>query len=119
VSKRTNILKRAVGDAGGYQIVKARRQERKNPDWVNSDAKIKGFIIRAFPNLDTDSYQAEVAGRLVRVLYLYFRIGYTNTQIAEETGLKLVKVDSIIRRIRNFGLKIRRRRKTAVKKEAS
>ena len=100
MSKRSNILKQTIGDFGGYQVVKARRQERKNPDWVNNDAKIKGFIIRAFPKLDTDPRQVEAARRWVRVVYLYFRMGYTNTQTAEEMNLTLDQVGSIIRSLR-------------------
>lgn len=102
MSKKSDILKRTVGDGylGGYQIVKARRQERKTPDWVNNDAKIREFVTRAFPKLSDNVKQKEAARRWVQVVYLYFRMGYTDTQTSEEMHLTLGQVRGIIRSLR-------------------
>ncbi len=103
MSKKSDILKRVVDDGfvrGGHQVVKARRYERKTPAWANNDAKITKFVTRAFPKLSTNSHQQESARRWVRVVYLYFRMGYTGSQVAEEMSLTSYQVNSIVRSLR-------------------
>ena len=84
--------------------MKARRQERKTPDWANNDGKIREFVTRAFPKLSTNTRQQEGARRWVRVVYLYFRMGYTYTQTAEEMNLTPNQVVGIIRNIRRAAM---------------
>jgi hypothetical protein len=99
MSKKSDILRRVVDGTfvgGGHQVVKARRQERKTPEWANNDGKIREFVTRAFPKLFTSARQQEGARRWVRVVYLYFRMGYTETQTAEEMGLTLSQAKGII-----------------------
>ena len=99
MSKRYNILK-TVGDTWGHQIVKVRSQERKIPEWANNDSKIREFIVRAFPKLHTNFYQQEHASRWVRVAHLYFKMGYTYTQVAKEMNLTTGQVLGILRNLR-------------------
>jgi len=95
VGKKSEILKQVVDGTfirGGHQVVKARSYARKTPDWANSDVKVREFITRAFPKLSDDPRQQEAARRWVQVVQLYFRVGYTNTQTAEEMGLTIGQV---------------------------
>jgi hypothetical protein len=91
MSKKSDILRRVVGDTsfiyGGYQVGKARTYNKRIPAWANNDVKITQFITRAFPKLSTNTRQQELARRWARVVHLYFRMGYTNTQIAKEMNL--------------------------------
>jgi hypothetical protein len=103
MSKKSDILRRVVDGTfvgGGHQVVKARRQERKTPEWANNDGKIREFVTRAFPKLSTSARQQEGARRWVRVVYLYFRMGYTYTQTAEEMNLTSGQVLGILRNLR-------------------
>jgi hypothetical protein len=103
MSRKSDILRRVVDGTfvgGGHQIVKARRQERKTPDWANNDGKIREFVTRAFPKLSTNTRQQEGARRWVRVVYLYFRMGYTYTQTAEEMNLTSGQIRGIIQSLK-------------------
>lgn len=91
------------GFVGGHQIIDtqtdARRhghgaarhaaRMRKVPAWALNDEKIKQFIKSRYPNADTNEKQRLEAGRTVRLIYLYYRVGATRSVVAEE--LKITK----------------------------
>jgi len=83
----------------GHQTVGARTYRRKIPTWVKSDVAIKNLLLKVFPKLASDSVQRASAARWVSVIHLYFRLGYTRTQIAEEIGSTDVKIHGVIRSI--------------------
>ena len=86
--------------SGGNQIVGARTYKRKTPKWVLDDKKIGILLLRSFPKLATNSSQREAAGRWAAIIHLYFRMGYTRNQVADEIGSTEEKIKSIIRSIR-------------------
>jgi len=103
MSKRTKKLRSQIDDSfvsGGHQIVKARQYTRKTPEWVNSEIKIRALLLRVFPKLHTEPKQRERAARWGRIIQLYFRTGYTHTQVAHEMRLTADQVRSTIRAIR-------------------
>jgi hypothetical protein len=84
---------------GGHQIVQARTYKRKTPAWVYKDSEIQKVLLRAFPKLATDDRQRDSAGRWGLVIHLYFRLGYTRGQIAEELDTTTERVKGLIRSI--------------------
>ncbi len=81
----------------GHQILVERKHKRIVPDWARSDKEIRKLLLRSFPRLHTDKKQAAGAGRWTRVIQLYFRMGKTHGQIAEEMELGYNMVRMIIR----------------------
>lgn len=81
------------------QIVQARTYRRASPLWTKSDKKIQELITRSFPKVQTSPTQRTAAARWVSVIHLYFRMGYTRSQIAHEIGSTTTKVHGIIRSI--------------------
>jgi hypothetical protein len=94
-----NVMDGGEQFMGGHGIVKARTYKRKVPEWTKSDKAIRKVILRAFPGLASDPEQRKAASRWANVINLYFRLGYTRSQIAEEIGSSSSKVHGVIRSI--------------------
>lgn len=91
----------------GHQILVERKHKKKQPKWVRSNEQIQNIILRSFPQWRTNALQAQRAGRWVRVIQLYFRMGHTHGQIAEEMGLTYKQVNDLIDHIRRAGRGLR------------
>ena len=80
--------------SGGHQIIKTagatRHAERmqKVPLWALDDAKLADYVNYRFPNVKTDKRQRKRALKLVRMIYLYYRVGMTSGAVAEELKMK-------------------------------
>jgi hypothetical protein len=90
---------------GSHQVIKtagatlhAARMKRI-PVWALDDNKIKEFIESRFPQARTNPRQRRLAARMLRLIYLYYRVGETNVKIAEELNMTLNAVDCAIHRI--------------------
>lgn len=98
---------------GGHQIVKIRTVQKTIPQWTKNDAKIREILLRSFPYLASNLKQRAKAARWVRAIHLYFRMGLTRGQLAEELGetledgtlipMKRETVKSLIRTLRRVG----------------
>ncbi len=99
MAKLRKVMDSTETFVGGHQIVHARTYKRQIPEWVLSDRKIREVVLRAFPNMVTSPRQRESALRWVSVIHLYYRMGYTRSQIAEEIGSTSLKVHNMIRAI--------------------
>lgn len=98
--KLKQVLDRSDGFiSGGHQIVSARTYKRAVPRWTKNDRLIRELLLKTFPKMATDSRQHDSAARWGAVIHLYFRMGYTRSQIAEEIGSTSVKIHGIIRSI--------------------
>lgn len=92
---------------GGHQILKTagatKHADRmaKVPLWALDDKEVQRIVLAAFPNLRTDSTQAERAGRWVRITHLYYRVGWTSLRIADEMEEAPRKIQSTIQKIVN------------------
>ena|ERR1700688_3820541 len=73
---------------GGHQIVGPRKRKRQVPLWAQNTEKIKAILIRSFPKLKTDLKQRARAARWARIINLYFVLGWTFLQVAEELNMK-------------------------------
>ena len=88
----------------GHQIIKLRRHQHKRPEWSKHEDQIRGLIMRAFPRCNENSEiglrQRERAGRWARVIQLYYVMGYTYSQVAEELEQPLRRIHKVIDHIR-------------------
>ncbi len=86
----------------GHQIIKIRKGWRKKqiPEWATSDKAIQKLVLRSFPKLKTNDKQRQAAGKWVHVINLYFRMGWTRGQAAEEMHLTPKQVKDLIQSIR-------------------
>jgi hypothetical protein len=87
----------------GHQILVERKHKKVMPEWAKDDKEIQKILLRSFPKWRTDKKQAARAGRWARVIQLYFRIGHTHGQIAEEMSLTYKQVHDLVDRIRRAG----------------
>lgn len=93
-------IRRVVGGnetfAQGHQVVGARTYKRKIPSWAVSDSKVKRLVLRAFPKMFDDPTARIGAARWASVIQLYFRLGWTRAQVAEELGSSTRKIKDVI-----------------------
>ena len=84
----------------GHQILVERKHKKKIPKWAQDDKQVQKIILRSFPKWRTDTRQSQRAGRWARIIQLYFRLGRTHGQIAEEMKISYDSVRSLIRAIK-------------------
>ncbi len=84
---------------GGHQIVHARSYKREVPSWTLNDKTVRRLLLRSFPKLATDGRQRDSAARWGMVIHLYFKMGYTRSQIAEELDTTTERIKGVIRSI--------------------
>lgn len=63
------------------------------------DQWVKSFIMAHFPNADSDPEQRRLAGRTVRIIHLYYRVGETIGKVAEELSMSQAMVKKKIHKI--------------------
>jgi hypothetical protein len=90
-------------DMSSYHPVRTREHERFVPLWVLDDEKLRQVILKTFPKQATDAQQRESAGRLLRIVYLYFRANQWVKTIAGAVGCSVRAVEGVIRRARKVG----------------
>lgn len=93
--------------SGGHRVMKTagatRHAERMRrvPVWALDDMKIKQFIDSRFPDAKTNPAQRRLASRMIRIIYLYYRVGTTAAVAAEELKMTVKAVKHVISRINN------------------
>ena len=88
----------------GFQPMQARRRPKVDgavPEWAGSDSKVRSILMAAFPRLLTDPRQWQRAALWLGVLYLHYRVGLSQREVAAERGLSIHSVRAIIRRAKN------------------
>lgn len=74
------------------------------PAWALDNEQVKRILLRSFPKLnektDAGIRQCVKAARWIRVIQLYFRVGWTEAKVAAEMNLSQQTVHGIIRSIR-------------------
>lgn len=85
---------------GGFQVRTARSYTRKPQIWANSSLEIQKVLLTAFPKQATSPTQRIRAGRWARAIHLYFRLGYTYSQVAVELSMKPRLVSRMLYRIK-------------------
>ena len=83
----------------GYQIIIQRQHEGDIPEWARSDEEIRKILVKAFPKLDKNENERLRAGQWARVIYLYYRMKNTFSQVAEDMGVHEKLVRNILQRI--------------------
>src|SRR6266850_8035817 len=82
----------------GFQIGHARSYQRMPPAWTQNNLTLRHVLETAFPKHRTDPRQRRQMGRWAQVITLYFLLGYTAQQVAEEMDVKTSTVTGIIQR---------------------
>lgn len=91
---------------GGHGLIKTAGATRhasrmtKVPVWALNDAQLRKLLLMVFPKLATDPGQRRRAAKWVKVIHLYFRVGWTSGKIAAELNSTVRHVDNVIYRIR-------------------
>jgi hypothetical protein len=68
-----------------YRVIKPRSNDRKNtPEWALNDKKVQQVVLTVFPKPDIKQRHRNGAARWIRIIYLYWRMGKTEGQVAEE-----------------------------------
>lgn len=98
-SKLRNMVDGSDSFIGGFQIGGLRKHKRKPQPWVNNQKEVQKMLLTAFPKLATNERQRKRAARWVRVLYLYYNLQYTRTQVAADLSITPKAVEMIIERI--------------------
>jgi len=86
--------------SSGHQIKKIRAHSRVVPDWTADDQAVQKLLLRSFPNLKTSPYQRKFAGRWVRVIHLFYRMGLSRTEIAKEMRVRDRVIKDALRSIK-------------------
>lgn len=73
--------------SGGQGAVASAERRANSPEWARTNKGIQKVIRLAFPHFETNNRQRIYAARWARIIYLYFRAGYTYSQIAEEMNI--------------------------------
>jgi hypothetical protein len=84
----------------GHQIAGLRRRRRSVPEWTRNNKEIKKILLRSFPKLQVNAKQRAQAACWARVIYLYFVLQWTYTQVASEIAIPPGKAWNVINRIK-------------------
>jgi hypothetical protein len=76
---RKDQFQKGYGIRGGPTL-----RMRKMPKWMNNKKDIQRLLLRVFPKLETDKRQRKNALRWVEVIRLYFTLGWSAHDVAEE-----------------------------------
>ncbi len=80
----------------GFQIVRVRSGYRKNiPAWTTSNEGIQNVLLTAFPRLNESPTQRQRAGRWARIITLFYRLDWSESEIAEEMKLSVGVVKAL------------------------
>lgn len=92
----------------GHGIKKPRTDDKKCvPEWALNDKEVQRIVLTSFPKYATDGRQRKSAARWIRVIHLFFRMGMTRGQVAEEMKVSYETVNSTIRAVRRVALGFR------------
>lgn len=92
-----------------YRVVKPRSNDRKGvPDWALDDNKVRQLILTVFPKCGTNTKNLqgattrhrEGAAAWIRIIHLYWRMGKTEGQVADEMGTTVKAINHKIHRMR-------------------
>ena len=101
-------LKEVFGRFGGYQIhrVPYRNNKQKEvPAWAIKDESLRTVLLTAFPRLHTNLSQRKAAARWAQVIQLYYRQGWTETEVADEMMEKVNSIRCLVYHIRKVAEK--------------
>jgi DNA-directed RNA polymerase specialized sigma24 family protein len=99
-------------DAFSYSVRGGPRASHKNrlkqrPAWTNDNAEVQKLLLRVFPKLHTDANQERKAARWASVIYLYYFVGHTAADVADQLGIPVQTVLSTLYRIRRAAAGLR------------
>jgi hypothetical protein len=97
---RKTIDGRELGPTGvGFQIKNIRTEKRDVPEWARTNEGIQKLLLTAFPKLKINDSQRKRAGRWAQVIQMYFRMGWTYSEVADALEEKPRVIEMVIRGI--------------------
>lgn len=105
-SLRTSIDSNDLFANAGYRVMKTAgatlhaNRMRRVPPWAIDDNRIKEYVLSRFPKADKDYEQRRKAARIVRIIYLYYRVGETRASVAEQLHISDNAVKEVIKRLK-------------------
>lgn len=93
----------------GHEIKKAKgaQENRVPPGWALDDEKIKQILLRSFPKMQTNEAQRKKAGRWLRAIHLYYRMGLLRPVVIKELKISFTAWKALIRSIRRAAQGVR------------
>jgi hypothetical protein len=89
-----------------HQIKKIRTRERSIPTWTLNNKKVQKVVLSAFPDLANPESKRR-ASRWIRMIYLYYRMQMSNSQVAKEMDETLNAVKMALKGIRRVARGLR------------
>lgn len=83
----------------GSQISKIRTEEKEIPDWALDNKRIREVLLEVFPKLHREPIQRSRAARWAAAIYMFYRMGMTRSQVAEELGITPIASNRLLARI--------------------
>lgn len=83
----------------GSQISKIRTEEKETPDWAFDNAQIREKLLEVFPKLGIDHKQRARAARWAAAIYMFYRLGMTYSQVAQELNITPIASNRLLARI--------------------
>jgi hypothetical protein len=103
-SWHSDARRRASGsDLSNCHAVRTRAHQRKIPAWTLNDEQVRKVLNKLFPRHGTGERQRALAGRWLRIVYLYFRVHQWVKTIAEAVGCSVRAVEGVVCRARKVG----------------
>jgi hypothetical protein len=90
----------------GHGIRKGREGTHSIPDWTKSDKRVLEVLTRSFPKANDRSAKQfgqhrRGFARWLRVIYLYYRMNWTQGEVAKEMGLSPKVVNHVLEDMNN------------------
>lgn len=89
--------------AGGFETKSIRHRIKKIPTWALENKSIKSLLVSVFPKLNTNLRQRQRAGRWMRAIHLYYRVGMPHNHVSQEMKISYGALVSLLRNIRRAG----------------
>ena len=106
------LLKEVFG-VDGFQVhhTPYRREKKKTPEWAIKDENLRTILLVAFPRLHINASQRKSAARWAQVIQLFYRQGWTETEVADEMLETVCSIRHLVFRIRKLAEKIENAKK--------
>lgn len=97
-SRMHGVIDTTTAAPGGHGHGAAQHAARlkRVPEWALNDAKLRRLMLHCFPKMDSDPEQRRLAGRKLRIIHLYYKVGLTAATVAVVLGVTRRTVKRII-----------------------
>ena len=86
--------------------LKCVRNYQREEYWAHSIVMCQRIILKKYPRLATNRKHRAKARQTAKIIFLYWRLGWSASEIARSLGLKLAAVEKHIKRIAELARKL-------------